>query len=94
MVFQIHFVLDIAQCDITQLVLSDHVQSHKDVISCVIIDGGHIISTGKDGLLKCYNIKEKRQTRFVKRPWKLHFSKMILLLFIARLEVENFKIHF
>lgn len=56
---------DVAQCNtnINQLVLSDQVQSHKNVITCVIVDGGHIISTGKDGLLKCYDIREKRQTR-------------------------------
>ncbi len=60
-------ISDIAASEskINQLILSDQVQSHKNVVSCVIIDdgGGHIISTGKDGLLKCYDIKEKRQTR-------------------------------
>lgn len=58
-------ISDVAQCDtnINQLVLSDQVQSHKNIISCVIVDGGQIISTGKDGLLKCYDIAEKRQTR-------------------------------
>lgn len=59
-------ISDVVEChtSINQLVLSDQVQSHKNVISCIIVDGGHIISTGKDGLLKCYDIKEKRQTRY------------------------------
>lgn len=58
-------ISDEAQCDtsINELALSDQVQSHKNIITSVIVDGGHIISTGKDGLLKCYDIKEKRQTR-------------------------------
>lgn len=58
-------ISDEAHCDtsVNELVLSDQVQSHKNIVSCVIFDGGHIISAGKDGLLKCYDIKEKRQTR-------------------------------
>lgn len=40
-------------------------QSHKDLISSVLVDGNLVVSTGKDGLLKCYNMKDKRQTRFV-----------------------------
>lgn len=54
-----------AECDtkINQLEQSDQVQSHKNIVTCVIVDGGQIISTGKDGLLKCYDIKGKRQTR-------------------------------
>lgn len=38
-------------------------QSHKDLISSILIDGNIVVSTGKDGLLKCYNIKDKRQIR-------------------------------
>lgn len=41
----------------------DSYQSHKDLISCVLIDGNIVVTTGKDGLLKCYNLKEKRQVR-------------------------------
>lgn len=43
----------------------DNYQTHKDLISCIILDGDVVISTGKDGLLKCYNVKEKRQIRSV-----------------------------
>lgn len=59
------YISDIDECDtkINQLVLGHQVQSHKNIVTCVIVDSGHIISTGKDGLLKCYNINEKRQTR-------------------------------
>lgn len=38
-------------------------QTHKDLISSVLVDGNVVVSTGKDGLLKCYNTKEKRQIR-------------------------------
>lgn len=38
-------------------------QSHKNLICYVLIDGKMVISTGKDGLLKCYNMEEKRQFR-------------------------------
>lgn len=40
-------------------------QSHKDLISSVLVDGNVVVTTGKDGLLKCYNLKEKRQVRSV-----------------------------
>lgn len=40
-------------------------QSHKDLISSILVDGNVIVTTGKDGLLKCYNLKEKRQVRSV-----------------------------
>lgn len=43
--------------------LLDTYQSHKDLISSVLIDGNIVVSTGKDGLLKCYNFKDKRQIR-------------------------------
>lgn len=49
--------------DISDLVLYDNIQSHKDIISCVIMDNNLITSTGKDGLLKCYDIVNKRQLR-------------------------------
>lgn len=45
------------------LTLLDNYQSHKDLISSVLIDGNVVVSTGKDGLLKCYNTNEKRQIR-------------------------------
>lgn len=56
---------DIAECEakINRIDLSDQVQSHKNIVSCVIVDGPTITSTGKDGLLKCYDINGKRQTR-------------------------------
>lgn len=41
----------------------DVIQSHKDVISCVTLDNNNVFSTGKDGLLKCYNLTDKRQLR-------------------------------
>lgn len=41
----------------------DTCQSHKDLISSVLVDGNLVVTTGKDGLLKCYNMKEKRQVR-------------------------------
>lgn len=43
--------------------LLDTYQSHKNLISSVLVDGNVVVTTGKDGLLKCYNIKEKRQVR-------------------------------
>ncbi|KAG4071183.1 hypothetical protein HA402_001173 [Bradysia odoriphaga] len=60
-------ISDIAECGTTinRFDLSDQVQSHKNIVSCVIVDGSTIISTGKDGLLKCYDMKGKRQTRSV-----------------------------
>lgn len=39
-------------------------QTHKNLICFVLTDGKMVISTGKDGLLKCYNIAEKRQIRY------------------------------
>lgn len=45
------------------LTFLDNYQSHKDLISSVLVDGDVVVSTGKDGLLKCYNTKEKRQIR-------------------------------
>lgn len=47
------------------LKLHDNYQTHKDLISCIVSDGDLVYSTGKDGLLKCYNVKEKRQVRSV-----------------------------
>lgn len=46
-----------------EITFLDNYQCHKDLISSVLIDGNVVASTGKDGLLKCYNIKEKRQVR-------------------------------
>lgn len=51
--------------DFKTLKFCDNYQTHKDLISCIVPDGDVIISTGKDGLLKCYNVKEKRQVRSV-----------------------------
>lgn len=39
-------------------------QTHKNLICFVLTDGKMAISTGKDGLLKCYNMEEKRQIRY------------------------------
>lgn len=39
-------------------------QTHKNLICFVLTDGKMVISTGKDGLLKCYNMAEKRQIRY------------------------------
>lgn len=41
----------------------ENYQNHKDLISSVLSDGNVVISTGKDGLLKCFNMTEKRQIR-------------------------------
>ena len=41
----------------------DTYQSHKDLISSVLVDGNLVVTTGKDGLLKVYNMTEKRQIR-------------------------------
>lgn len=41
----------------------DNYQTHKDLISAVLVDGDIVTTTGKDGLLKCYNMKDKRQVR-------------------------------
>lgn len=38
-------------------------QTHKNLIYFVLTDGKMVISTGKDGLLKCYNMDERRQIR-------------------------------
>lgn len=45
------------------LTLAASYQTHKNLICFVLIDGKMVISTGKDGLLKCYNMDEKRQIR-------------------------------
>lgn len=42
-------------------------QSHKDLICSLVTDGQLAISTGKDGLLKCYDMEKKRQIRYGKR---------------------------
>lgn len=39
-------------------------QTHKNLICFVLTDDKMVISTGKDGLLKCYNMEEKRQIRY------------------------------
>lgn len=41
----------------------DNYQSHKDLISSVAVNGNIVTTTAKDGLLKCYNMEEKRQVR-------------------------------
>lgn len=38
-------------------------QTHKDLICWVHTTADDVMSTGKDGLLKCYNILDKRQYR-------------------------------
>lgn len=54
-------------CDIiNELIYYDDGPSHKDVINCMLYDGnGGIVSVGKDGLMKCYNVDERRQKRCV-----------------------------
>lgn len=37
--------------------------AHRNDITSILIDQRNIFSTGKDGLLKCYNIDEKKQMR-------------------------------
>ncbi|XP_055383066.1 protein FAN-like isoform X2 [Condylostylus longicornis] len=39
--------------------------AHKDEITSIYADDDKIWSTGKDGILKCYSILEKRQTRSI-----------------------------
>lgn len=39
-------------------------QTHKNLICFVLTDDKMVISTGKDGLLKCYNMEERRQIRY------------------------------
>lgn len=41
--------------------------AHRDSITAVIFDkiNDTVISTSKDGILKCYSIEEKRQTRSI-----------------------------
>ncbi|GAB0089168.1 protein FAN [Sergentomyia squamirostris] len=39
--------------------------AHKDIITSMVIDGQCVISTGKDGVLKCFDFEQKRQLRSV-----------------------------
>ncbi|XP_055682050.1 protein FAN-like [Lutzomyia longipalpis] len=50
---------------LTQLSLDIKYSAHKDVITSIAIDGNCIISTGKDGVLKCYDYKKQKQLRSV-----------------------------
>lgn len=54
-------------CDIiNELIFYDDGPTHKDIINCMIYDKNDvIISVGKDGLMKCYNVIEHRQKRCV-----------------------------
>lgn len=58
---------DPSVCDIMhELTFYVDGQTHKDIVTGVMFDGnGVIVSVGKDGLLKCYNVAERRQTRCV-----------------------------
>ncbi|XP_055844973.1 protein FAN-like isoform X2 [Episyrphus balteatus] len=38
---------------------------HKESITSILVDDDTVVSTGKDGLLKCYSLKDKRQTRSI-----------------------------
>lgn len=38
---------------------------HKETVTSILVDGDTVISTGKDGILKCYSLKDKRQTRSI-----------------------------
>lgn len=51
--------------DFTNLKYEASFQSHKNLICSVAVEGDLVVSTGKDGLLKCYNAKERKQTRSV-----------------------------
>lgn len=53
------------QLTITNVNLFTEFGSHKDVITCSIVDGNFLYSTSKDGYLKCFNLEEKRQTRSI-----------------------------
>ncbi|XP_055712344.1 protein FAN-like [Phlebotomus papatasi] len=48
------------------LTLKVKYQAHKDVITSVVVDGTNIISTGKDGVLKCYDFAKQKQLRSVR----------------------------
>lgn len=54
---------DVFQNSFNSIEFFDNYQSHKDLISAVLVDGDIVTTTGKDGLLKCYNMKDKRQVR-------------------------------
>lgn len=58
---------DSSVCDIIhELTFYDDGQTHKDIVTGVMFDGnGVILSVGKDGLLKCYKVADRRQTRCV-----------------------------
>lgn len=58
-----HIDPDINTFDTIEFV--DTYQSHKDLISSVAVHGDIVTTTAKDGLLKCYNMREKRQMRYV-----------------------------
>jgi factor associated with neutral sphingomyelinase activation len=46
--------------------MSAQMSAHKDEIMSIHLFGeNNLVSTGKDGNLKCYNFQEKRQTRMV-----------------------------
>lgn len=57
-----------------EMTFLNNCQSHKDFISCVVVHGNIVSSTGKDGLLKCYNMKDKRQTRLVSSSINNHLK--------------------
>ncbi|XP_059617028.1 protein FAN-like [Phlebotomus argentipes] len=48
-----------------ELSLQVKYSAHKDVITSVVVDGKCIISTGKDGVLKCYDFENQKQLRSV-----------------------------
>lgn len=50
---------------IKHLKFSGEYLAHKDTITSTLIDGNVLISTGKDGILKCYDIQEKHQIRSI-----------------------------
>lgn len=45
--------------------LKQSYSGHKEEITSILIDGDTVVSTAKDGLLKCYSLKDKRQTRSI-----------------------------
>lgn len=50
--------------DLTEFTVYDVIKTHKDVITCIQLCNNTIVSTGKDGLLKCYSLADKRQLRY------------------------------
>lgn len=48
---------------LTDMFINAELNSHRNDITSILIDQRNIFSTGKDGILKCFNIDEKKQMR-------------------------------